>query len=161
MDGEIRIKPSLLFSHRLVSIEEAVALTDPLVKKIQTSSKEEFVNTKEKRKCIVKKAATGDDGTFSMLGQPDQYNLLSNAISRHFSRNNLNDGLLLAETGIWYDYAGAEDSKKLTEAYSTLEVPLSDEDSVCGGKLPEYILCRNGDVLEEKKKKENFSDPEK
>ena len=159
-ESERRLKASILFSHRLLSMEEAVALSDPQIKKIQTSSKEVFVNTKEKRKCIVKKAAMGDEGTFSILGQSEQYAMLQNVISRHFSRNNLNDGLLLAETSIWYDYAGAEDSKKLTQAYSTLEIPFSDEDSACsGGKLPEFILCRNGDVLKKRKRRKILVTP--
>ena len=69
-------------------------------------------------------------------------------------------GLLLAETSIWYDYAGVEDSKKLTEAYSTLDIPFSDEDSACsGGKLPEVILCRNGDVLKKRKRRKILVTP--
>ena len=73
-------------------------------------------------------------------------------IRRHFNRKNLCDGLLLSETSMWYDFIGKEKSLEVSETYLNIPIPESDTSMICsGGKLPEFILFNNGDVLKKRK----------
>ena len=149
------------FNHRVVSCEEALALADPLIKKVYTSSKDEFVNTKENRKSSFSKAGKDDYEVYTLEGVEGGFKLLGNAISRHFDRKNLCDGLLLSETSMWYDFIGKEKSLEVSETYLNIPIPKSDTSMICsGGKLPEYILCNNGDVLKKRKEAKILTVPQ-
>ena len=148
------IEPRIQFSHRLISLSEAIALSDPNIKIVQASTKEQYVNTKENRGVLLRKAKDDKQSHFKDVVNSDQFELLGDPISRHFNRVNTSDGLLLVETCAWYDYVGDEKSRELSETYKNCEIPKSEEPSVCSnGYLPEYILCKNGDVLKKRKKK--------
>ena len=148
------VDSKFLFNHRVVSCEEALALADPLIKKVYTSSKDEFVNAKENRKVSFAKAGKDDHEVYTLEGVEGGFKLLGSAISRHFDRKDLRDGLLLAETSMWYDFIGKEKSLEVSETYSNIPIPESDTRTICSdGKLPEYILCNNGDVLKKRKER--------
>ena len=150
-----------LFNHRVVSCEEALALADPLIKKVYTSSKDEYVNAKEDRKVSFTKAGKDDNEVYRLEGVDGQFKLLGNAISRHFDRKNLDDGLLLAETSLWYDFVGKDKSLEVSETYLNLPIPESDTNAICTGeKLPEYILCNSGDVLKKRRERKILLVPE-
>ena len=145
-----------LFNHRIMSLEEAMAMSDPLVKKVHTSSKDQFVNAKEIRKTTFKKSEKddADHELYTLEGVSGTFKMLGNVISRHFDRVNINDGLLLVETALWYDFVGSEKSKEIFDTYSNIEIPKSDTDAICTNeKLPNYILCKNGDVLKKRQER--------
>ena len=151
-----KIDSCFLFNHRIISLEEALATSDPLIKKVQTSSKEQFVNAKEKRKATFMKASKDDNlnQVYTLEGLPGTFKMLGNIISRHFDRININDRILLVETALWYDFVGSEKSKELFQTFSNIEIPKSDTDAICTGeRLPNYILCNNGDVLKKRREK--------
>ena len=144
----------LPLSHRLMSLAEAIAISDPQIKMVQTSSEEQFVNTKEGREALLRKVTDKEEEIYHAVGSQDMFKLVIDPISRHFNRNITSDRLLLSETLAWYDYAGEEKSRELTETYKNSDIPLSDQPSICSrANLPEYILCRNGDVLCKRKKR--------
>ena len=144
----------LYFSHRFVSLQEALSLADPVIKRIKNSSKDQFINAIPDRKVILKKVHDRNEENFTILGSEDQFKLMPDVISRHFNRKNPKDKILLAETGLWFDFVGTEKSSELAETYKNLEIPLSEDDGVCScKKLPEYIICKNGDVLKKRRKK--------
>ena len=149
-----RMNRCLPLTHRLVSLAEAIAISDPKIKMVQTSSKEQFVNAKEKRDVLLKKVKNKEEGNYRDVGSGDMFNLVNDPISRHFNRQNTSDGLTLIENVAWYDYAGEEKSRELTETYKNIEIPLSDQPSICSkSNLPEFILCTNGDVLYKRKRR--------
>ena len=149
-----RMDPLVPLSHRLISLAEAIAISDPQIKMVQSSSKEQFVNAKENREVLLKKVTNPEEGDYQDVGSADKFTLVVDPISRHFNRQNTSDGLLLIETSAWYDYAGKEKSRELFDAYKNFEIPKSEEPTVCSNEnLPELILCKNGDVLMKRKKK--------
>ena len=149
-----RMDPRVPLSHHLISLAEAIAITDPQIKMVESSSKEQFVNAKENRGVMLKKVKNQEEDVYEGAGSADKYKLLADPISRHFNRQNTSDGLLLSETSAWYDYAGEEKSRELRDTFKNGEIPISDEPSVCSKtNLPEYILCTNGDVLLKRKKR--------
>ena len=159
IDGEL-FDRRLLFSHRLVSLEEALSLTDPKIKKINVSSTEQFVDAKSKRRMFFKKVYRNDEKNFKVIGSNERYQMLGNIIQRHFSRQS-NDQILLAETAAWFDFVGEERSRELAETYKTLEIPRSEDEAICSGnKLPELIICKNKDVLKKRKKRKILILPE-
>ena len=156
-----KIDSRFLFNHRIMSFEEALAISDPLIKKVQTSSKEQFVNSKEKRKTSFKKADKDDNQVYTLEGMPGTFKMLGNMISRHFDRIDTNDGILLVETALWYDFVGSEKSKELFQTFSNMEIPKSDTDAISTGeRLPNYILCNNGDVLKKRQQRKILRLPE-
>ena len=145
------IDPKLYFTHKLVSLAEAVFLTDKTKKKIVSSTTVEFVNAKPNRKVTFKKVYEPSEENFQLQGSFEQYQLVDSNISRHFKRQNGN--LILAETCSWYDYVGSEKSKELSMTYASSEIPGSETECVCGDEtLPAFIICTNGDVLKKRKK---------
>ena len=109
---------------------------------------------------MLKRANTDVVADFTGVECGGKYNLMVDAIARHFNRQNTSDGLLLSETSSWYDYAGEEKSRELVETYRNCEIPISDTPSVCSNtNLPEFILCTNGDVLMKRKKRKLLSVP--
>ena len=155
-----RMSKLVPLTHRLISLAEAIAITDPQIKMVQSSSTDQFVNAKENRGVMLKRANTDVVADFTGVECGGKYNLMVDAIARHFNRQNMSDGLLLSETSSWYDYAGEEKSRELVETYRNCEIPISDTPSVCSNKnLPELILCTNGDVLMKRKKRKLLSVP--
>ena len=152
----------LLFNHRNVSLEEAISLADPLIKRVYSSAKDQFVNSKEKRKSTFKKGWKDDEDVYTLEGFDGNFKLLDSVISRHFDRKTAaSDGLLLAETALWYDYMGKDKSEEVSNTYSNLDIPLSETDLISNsGKLPEYILCNNGDVLKKRTSRKILRVPE-
>ena len=144
-----------LLSHRFVSLQEAVSLSDSSIKRVGASCKEEFIDAKAKRKVFFKKIrnVVNENENFKILGSNDQFKLLESNISRHFNRSNIDDRILLAETAVWFDFLGEERSREVSETYKTLEIPLSEVESVYGSKLPQFIICKNRDVLKIRKRK--------
>ena len=157
-----KVDGSLIFNHREVSLEEAISLADPLIKRVYSSAKDQFVNSKEKRKSTFKKGGKDDENVYTLEGLVGNFKLLDSVISRHFDRKAAaSDGLLLAETALWYDYMGKDKSEEVNETYSNLDIPLSETDSICNtGKLPEYILCNNGDALKKRTSRKILRIPE-
>ena len=148
------MNPATPLTHRLISLAEAIAISDSKIKMVQSSTKEQYVNAKEKRSVLLKKAKDDVDSPFICDENDERYELLVDPISRHFNRSNTSDGILLVETCSWFDYVGEEKSKELSETYRNCEIPRSNEPSVCSNEnLPEYILCTNGDVLKKRKKR--------
>ena len=149
-----KVDPTTILSHRLISLTEAIAISDPKIKIIQSSTRDQYVNAKENRGVLLKKAKSENNSPFICVEDNEHYELLGDPISRHFNRLNPFDGLLLAETSSWYDFVGENKSKDLMETYRNCEIPISDEPSVCSNaNLPQYILCTNGDVLKKRRKK--------
>ena len=146
--------PKLKFSHRLVSLQEALSLADPAIKKVTNSSKDQFINASPSRKVILKKVHNNNEENFTILGSNDQFELLPDVISRHFNRKNTEDKILLAETGIWYDFIGADKSVEVAKMFKDTEIPVSEDEAVCSSEnLPNFILCKNGDVLKKRRRK--------
>ena len=155
-----RMSKVVPLTHRLISLAEAIAITDPQIKMVQSSSTDQFVNAKENRGSMLKRANNDEDADFTGVECGGKYNLMVDAISRHFNRQNTSDGLLLSETSCWYDFAGEEKSRELVETYRNCEIPISETPSVCSNtNLPEFILCTNGDVLMKRKKRKLLSVP--
>lgn len=155
-----RMNPVVPLSHRLISLAEAIAITDSQIRMVQSSSKEQFVNAKEHRGVILKKVNNDEEADFTGVECGGRYKLMMDPISRHFNRQNTSDGLLLSETSCWYDYVGEEKSRELVETYRNCEIPTSETPSVCSDKnLPQFILCTNGDVLQKRKKRKVLSVP--
>ena len=151
--------PKLAFSHRLVSLAEAVSLMDKTKRRFKSSSIIEFVNAAPNRRVILKKAQEHSEDNFFLEGCDDEYQLVENNISRHFRRMN-GKGLLLAETVSWYDYVGKEKSKELYKIYADSNVPNSEVKCVCSeGTLPNFIWCKNGDVLRKRLKQKTIVYP--
>ena len=147
-----QLDPNLHFSHRLLSLAEVVSLSDSNINKTKGSTKVEYLNAKPNRSVTLKKVSEQSEENFTLLGSNSQFKLTGSNISRHFNRKNCD--LLLAETTCWYDWLGTEKSKEVSQTYAELEVPLSDEDLISTeGKLPEYILCTNGDVMKKRSKR--------
>ena len=146
-----QVDPQMFFSHKLVSMAEAVSLFDKTKKRVGTSTTVEFCNAKYNRKQTMKKVAASNNENFRIEGCKDEYQIQESNISRHFNRRN--GDLLLAESVLWYEYQGKEKSKELSKTYADLEIPLSDVKCASGeGVLPTYLLCTNGDVLKKRSK---------
>ena len=142
-----------LLSHRFISLQEAISLSDSSIKRVNSSSKEVFVNAKPNRNLVFRKSNKIDEQNFKMIGSREQFELLGSIITRHFTRYNIEEKILLSETAVWYDFIGKERSREVSETYRNLEIPRSDDDSIYGFKLPQFILCSNGDVLKKRKRK--------
>ena len=148
------ISKSLYFSHRFVSLQEALSLADPVIKRVKNSSKEQFVNAIPSRKIILRKTKEHNEENFTISGLEDQFKHMPDVISRHFNREKSDDKILLAETVVWFDFIGSEKSSEIAETYKNIEIPLSEDAAICSCKnLPEYIICKNGDVLKKRRRK--------
>ena len=100
----------------------------------------------------MKKVNDKSDGSFSLDGSKDEYQMLDNNISRHFNRLNT-EGLLLAETSTWYDFVGKNKSEELFKAYANSKLPRSEEKCVeSDDTLPNFICVKNGNVLQKRSK---------
>ena len=151
-DGDI--SKSLYFSHRFVSLQEALSLADPVIRRVKNSSKEQFVNAIPSRKIILRKTKEHNEENFTISGLEDQFKHMPDVISRHFNREKSDDKILLAETVVWFDFIGSEKSSEIAETYKNIEIPLSEDAAICScKKLPEYIICKNGDVLKKRRRK--------
>ena len=139
--------PKLIFSHRLTSLAEALSLGDKTKKRIKGSTVVQFVNAKCNRRVMVKKVKNEGHDSFKLDGSEEVFEIVPNAITRHFSKLN-GAGMLLAETVLWFDYMGSEKSRELSKMYQNEEVPKSDiKLAGSSGTLPDYLLISNGDVL--------------
>ena len=151
-EREEQIDHQVYFSHKCVSLAEAVSLADKTKKRVKSSTKVEFVNAKPNRKVTLRKVSELSEDNFKLEGSTEQFKMVESNISRHFDRKN--GDLILAETVCWYDYIGSDKSKELSMMYAELEVPASDEECVSSNAtLPNYILCKNGDVMKKRRKK--------
>ena len=144
-------QPELAFSHRLVSLGEAVSLMDKTKKRMKSSTIVEFLNAKPFRKFVMKKVFVESENNFTLDdGSDDKFQIVSNNISRHFQRINGQE-LVLSETASWFDFVGAAKSKEISQTYLNSEIPLSDVKSAnSDGYLPTFIICSNGDVLKKR-----------
>ena len=146
------INPQLVFSHEIVSLVEAVSLFDERKKRFRSSTVDQWVNPKPNRKLTVKKVQEYSEDNFTIEGSHELFQIVPDNIIKHFSRIGC-EGLILAETACWYDTCDAEKSKELFELYDESEVPKSEVECVhIEGSLPEYILCRTGQVLKKRKR---------
>ena len=150
------LNPTVLMTHGEQSLCEVVANYDPTVKRILTSTRVQYVNTKPNRKLLFRKTSEIKDTNFSVEGSNEQYELLDSIVSRHFMRIN-GQKLILAETAMWYQFIGKKMSKEVFPNRNlNVQVPLSDVKCVSSDleedKLPQFILCRNGDVLRKRSK---------
>ena len=158
-ESEDEVDPKLFFTHKFVSLAEAVSLTDKTKKKFKSSTQVEFVNAKPNRKYTVKKVSEPSEDNCKLEDSDELFEIVHSNISRHFMRRN-GDLLVLAETVSWYDYVGSEKSKELSKTYDSLEIPGSDVECLSGnGTLPAFIVCNNGDVLKKRKKKKLLTFP--
>ena len=150
----------IFFSHRLISLLEAMSLADKTKRRIVSSSKCEFVNAKLKRRLLVKKVKVSSPTSFKLSHGEGHYELLSTNISRHFQRKN-GDCLLLAESILWYDFCGKEKSEEISALYENSQVPPSEIQSAFDDRimLPKFILCSNGDALKIREKKKIMITP--
>ena len=141
----------LLFSHRLVTISEAVYLADKTKKRIVASTRSQYIPARPNRSMRVKEVQMEGPDTFKLEGSHKFFEVVPDYISRHF--NKVNGNHLLVETVIWFDFIGVEKSKEVYELFAgNLElIPVSEVESVLGGFLPKFIICRNGDVLQIRK----------
>ena len=157
--------PKLIFTHKEISLEEAFFSFDKTKKRVNSSTTVGFVNAKANRRVCFKRAGCKSDDNFKIIGSDDEFEMMSNIISRHFTRLN-GCCLLLAETVVWFEYVGKEKSEKFNETYrnSMDIIPLSDEHCVNAGEdremIPDFLLCRNGDVLKKRAKRSVLVYPE-
>jgi hypothetical protein len=152
--------PKILFTHKMISLEEAVVLMDKTKKRSKSSTVVQWVNAKANRKAVVKKVNDRSEENFSVEGCGLQFRLLENNISRHFGRIN-EEGLVLAETCSWYDYVGKVKSEELFKVYADSNIPRSEVPCVNSEEtLPNFILCRNQDVLQKRSKKKILAYPQ-
>ena len=146
------VNPQLVFSHEVVSLVEAVSLFDKRKKRCRSSTVDQWVNAKPNRKLTVKKVREYSEDNFTIEGSHQLFQIVPDNIIKHFSRIGC-EGLILAETACWYDTCDSEKSKELFELYDESEVPTSEVECVhVEGSLPEYILCRTGQVLKKRKR---------
>lgn len=150
----------IFFSHRLISLLEAMSLADKTKRRIVSSSKCEFVNAKLKRRLLVKKVKKPSPNTFKLSHSEGNYELLSTNISRYFQRKN-GDCLLLAEFVLWYDFCGKEKSEEISALYENRQVPPSEIKAILDDRimLPKFIICSNGDALKIREKKKIMITP--
>ena len=150
------MESSVIWTHRRISLPEAISMFDSRKKRVATSASVEFVNARKKRKVIFKKLKEAKEGSFKSEDNNDHFEVLNSNIAKHFNRLN-GKFLVLAETATWYDTINSEESEKLTKLYSETgcEVPQSTIESVCSSEeellfLPEYLLLSNGHVMKKR-----------
>ena len=144
----------IFFSHKIISLVEAVSLSDKRKKRTICSSKCEYVNARQERRLLVKKVRERTPTSFKSANSDENFELINTNINRHFTRRNGAD-IILAESVVWYDYVGTERSRELAALYSSIQIPASEIKSVVNPliMLPKVLLCQNGDVLQIRNKK--------
>ena len=147
---------SVIWTHRKISLAEAISLFDSRKKRIETSTSTEFINARQQRRVVFKKLKEAKEDSFKIDNGNDHFDLVKTNISRHFHRIN-GKSLLLAEFCCWYDFVGCQESEKLSKIYheAGCEVPLSTVECVSSSSeetlfLPEYLLLTNGDVMKKR-----------
>ena len=143
-------------NHELISLNEAIALTDARKCQIRSSRSFVYLPTKQsefkcfkkvKDRCETSYSVAGDDRVF--------YELQESIISRYFKRIN-GKRMIMAEFASNYEFAGNEESISLWQVYESKEDQIKDAEYgksiVEDAPFPEIILCTNGDVMLKKKK---------
>ena len=148
---------NLIFSHQEVSLLEAFFSFDKHKRRSNSSTVVSFVNAKARRQVCFRKVSDKSNENFKIEGSNDEYEMLSSIISRHYTRIN-GRSLLLAETCSWFEYVGQEKSTEIFETYkdavdkiSSSEVPFANPEDE-NEMMPEFLICRNGDVLKKRSK---------
>ena len=140
-----------LHSHMRVSIAEAFKLFDPVKCKGRSSSTTEFVFTGPSPKMLLKKVQEWNDRCIQVEGQAGFYEIQKTCLDRYFERINGRQ-LLAVEFIVWYDFMGRDESTPKFELYSDRveKIPVSTNKCLLSSQdfLPQYILVRNGDVMQ-------------
>ena len=151
-------------THRRVAIQEAIALFDRTKRMYISSSPIAYVDACPSRKIYFKKTAAREETTFEDSETGELYEMQHSIISRHFMRlNGLN--ILLAETIIYFDYVGSEESARLFHIYHGNISSIPESSVACAiptdesEMLPSLLLCTNKDVLKIRKQSKILSTP--
>ena len=103
---------------------------------------------------LLKKVPQNNENCLQAEGDGSFYEVQQTAVTRYCQRVN-GKNVLLSEVVCFYDYAGTEQSTAKFEVFNDKlnKIPNSEVPAVLGDeKLPELILCQNGDVLQFRKK---------
>ena len=164
-DTEVDMASSVIWTHRKISLAEAISLFDTRKKRIVTSTSTEFVNARQQRRVVFKKLNEANNESFKIDKTNDHFELVKTNISRHFHRVN-GKSLLLAEFCSWYDFVGCQKSEELSKIYQEAgcDVPSSTVECVSSPSdethyLPEYLLLTNGDVMKKRPRQKVLTYP--
>ena len=147
------VNPQVSSTHKQISLVEAFSLSDSRKFRDMSSSPMVYCNTNPEAKITFRKVLKRTEKTFTAEGENGNFELCYNVVSRHKLRMN-GENLLLAETATNYDFIGNEESEKLFPLYSNKldQIGSSDTQGIVGDrKMPEIILCSNGQVLKKRK----------
>ena len=143
-----------LNAHVKIHLPEAHSLIDSKKLRTRSSNISEFVYTGSSPSVLLKKVHQNNENCLQADGDGSFYEVQQTAVTRYFQRvNGMN--ILLSEVVCFYDYAGTEQSTAKFEVFNDKlnKIPNSEVPAVLGDeKLPELILCQNGDVLQIRKK---------
>ena len=151
--SEEDINPNVTATHQQISLTEAFSLSETKKFREFSSTPVIYCNTDPDAKTVFIKVNEPSDQSFTAVGKSGHFEIGYNIVTRHKIRLNGND-LLLCETAANYQYVGKEESKQLFSVYNNNldKIPLSEADNISRSfKLPEMILCSNGQVLRKRK----------
>ena len=150
----------LLDSHDLISLPEMFAVSDSYKIRDIVSAKIEYVSPYEKQSTRFKKVRVPSETSYELPGC-GYFELLSNNVSRHFSRLNAAD-LLLVETILWFDVIPKKEGSEIQSLYKDKldRIPTGNVLSIHGTAMPTYILCANGQTLKLRRNRKCLQIPE-
>ena len=147
------VHPQISATHRQMSLVEAFSLSDARKFRDVSSSPDVFCNTNPDAKQGFTRVANYTENSFAAVGEKGFFELNFNTVSRHNLRMN-GQTLLLAETSVHFEFVGSKESEQLFSLYRNKleEIPKTETIGVVGDeKMPDLILCSNGQVLKKRK----------
>ena len=150
---EDTVNPQVSSTHKQISLVEAFSLSDSRKFRNLSNSPMVYCNTNPEAQTLFKKVPAETNETFKAEGQNSNFELCYNVVTRHKLRMN-GGSLLLAETATHYEFVGNAESEDLFSLYSNKidQIGSSDTLGIVGDdKMPEIILCSNGQVLKKRK----------
>ena len=151
--SEEGVNQNVTATHQQISLTEAFSLSETKKFREFASAPVIFCNTNPDAKTVFVKVNEPSEQSFTAVGKNGHFEVGFNIVTRHKIRLNGND-LLLCETAAHYQYVGNEESKQLFAVYNNNldRIPLSDIDNIAkSSKMPELIICSNGQVLKKRK----------
>ena len=118
------INTDLIFTHRPISLAEAISLADSRKRKHICSSPVIFIDSHRTRKKFLKKVQKESPRSFKH--DYENHEIVTTMIDRHFQRLN-GASLGLAETCVRYYYVGVERSVEVFKALEVDDIPMRDE----------------------------------
>ena len=138
------------FTHREVSLKEAISLFDPFIHRTSSSSSTEFVNTVRDRNVCYLKVKDESPTSFKVDGSAGNFERVRSNIDKYFDRKKAGH-VTLAEFCSYYNYLGSNKSEEMFKLLNRedIEIKPSEIPSAFSKDefLPEFILTHHGEVL--------------